>query len=151
MKRISNAAGTVFLSASLLLVSCTSTPQQTSTIQELIKAGRYQEAKDLFGTQDVNSVDGDGNTGLYIAAMMDEADLVNFLIVKGAKVELRNNDGDTPLLVAAKNNALNAASTLTLYRADIFAKDIDKKSALELCVAQGEQWYPSMKIRRRQL
>lgn len=144
MKRISNAAGTVFLSASLLLVSCTSTPQQTSTIQELIKAGRYQEAKDLFGTQDVNSVDGDGNTGLHIAAMMDEADLVNFLIVKGAKVELRNNDGDTPLLVAAKNNALNAASTLTLYRADIFAKDIDKKSALELCVAQGEQWYPSM-------
>jgi hypothetical protein len=144
MKKITYAAGIPLLAASLLVASCSSTPPKKDTLQTLIKAGKYQEAKDLFGNQDVNEVDEDGNTALHIAAMMDEADLVNFLIVKGAKIELKNKDGNTPLLLAAKNNAKNAGSTLTLYRADIFAKDADGKTALELAVAQGEDWYPTM-------
>ncbi len=144
MKKIRYAAGISLLTAGFLVASCSSTPQKQETIQTLIKAGKYQEAKDLFGTQDVNSTDEDGNTALHIAAMMDEADLVNFLIVKGAKVELKNKDGNTPLLVAAKHNATNAGATLTLYRADIFAKDSDGRTALEVAVAQGESWFPTM-------
>jgi len=80
--------------------------EETQNIQKLILEGRTTEAKELFQAKiDINEMDENGNTALHTAARINEADLVTFLIYKGANVELKNHDGDTPLHIAIKNNA----------------------------------------------
>ena len=66
-----------------VLFSCASTVQKETSIQQLIMEGRYEEAKDIFQSKtDINAVDADGNTALHIAAQVNEADLVSFLIIR---------------------------------------------------------------------
>ena len=78
------------MTAVFLLAGCASAPKQQS-IQELIMQGRYDEAKDLFKNKtDINAIDADGNTALHVAARVNEADLVSFLIIKGADTEIKH-------------------------------------------------------------
>ena len=64
------------------LLACSTTPKEPS-IQELIMQGRYDEAKEIFKTKtDINAVDEYGDTALHVAARVNEADLVSFLVMK---------------------------------------------------------------------
>ena len=130
--------------AVLFITACTSVSKQPS-IHELIMQGRYEEAKEIFKTKtDINAVDENGDTALHVAARVNEADLVSFLIIKGADTELRNNDGDTALHVAIKSDAIDAAKVLAIVYGDIFAKDASDNMALELALAKGNAWYDAM-------
>lgn len=134
--------------AVFFIAACASTPREP-TVQELISQGRYDEAKEIFKTKtDINSLDENGDSALHVAARVNEADLVSFLIIKGADTELRNNDGDTPLHVAIKSNALDAAKVLAIVHGDIFAKDEAENTALELALAKGGAWYDAMITRQ---
>lgn len=142
MKKLLPAVAGIF--SVFLLASCATTPEKTS-IQQLILQGRYEEAKELFRTKtDINAADEDGNTALHVAAKVNEADLVSFLIIKGADTELKNNDGDTALHVAIKNSCLEASKVLAIVHGDIFAKDAQENTALELALAKGDAWYEAM-------
>src|SRR5574344_38909 len=126
MKNHAVSASLFVLITLFLLNSCLTTKKQPkeASIQELIMAGRYDEAKELFKTKtDINAVDADGNTALHMAAHVNESDLVSFLIIKGADTEIRNNAGDTALHVAVKNDALESSKVLAIVHGDIFAKD----------------------------
>ncbi|WP_296325019.1 ankyrin repeat domain-containing protein [Treponema sp. UBA3813] len=126
------------------LLACSTTPKEPS-IQELIMQGRYDEAKEIFKTKtDINAVDEYGDTALHVAARVNEADLVSFLVIKGADTELRNNEGDTALHVAIKNSSIDAAKVLAIVHGDIFAKDGNDNSALELALSKGAEWYDAM-------
>ncbi|MBR1404292.1 MAG: ankyrin repeat domain-containing protein [Treponema sp.] len=132
------------MTAVFLLAGCASAPKQQS-IQELIMQGRYDEAKDLFKNKtDINAIDADGNTALHVAARVNEADLVSFLIIKGADTEIKNNNGNTALHVAIKNDCLESAKVLAIVHGDIFAKDAQENTALELALAKGDKWYDAM-------
>lgn len=143
VKNVLLAAGIPAATLALLMASCASSPKNV-TIQELIREGRFDEAKQLFATQDVNETDSEGNTALHIAAQMDESDLVNFLIIKGADQQIKNKFGDTPLHAAVKNNAVHSGATLTLYRANIFEKDASGNTPLEISLSKGDEWYNIM-------
>ncbi len=126
------------------LLSCAST-QKEETIQDLIIQGRYEEAKGIFQSKtDINAVDEDGNTALHIAAQVNEADLVSFLIIRGASTEIKNNMGNTPLHVAIKNDNIESARVLAIVHGDIFAKDAEENTALELALIRGSAWYDAM-------
>ena len=130
--------------AALFISACASVVSQPS-IQELIVQGRYDEAKEIFKTKtDINAADENGDTALHVAARVNEADLVSFLIIKGADTEIRNSEGDTALHVAIKNDAIDAAKVLAIVHGDIFAKDANENSALELALAKGPEWYEAM-------
>lgn len=142
MKRIFANPVSLFF-AVILLFSCATS--SVPTVQELILQGRYEEAKEIFKTKtDINSADSDGNTALHVAASVNEADLVSFLIIKGADTEIRNNDGDTALHVAIKSSSIDAAKVLAIVHGDIFAKDSDGNTALELALSKGDKWYEGM-------
>ena len=142
MKRFLKVMSACF--AITFITACGTTPRSAS-VQELILQGRYDEAKEIFKTKtDINAVDENGDTALHVAARVNEADLVSFLIIKGADTELRNNDGDTALHVAIKNNAIDAAKVLAIVHGDIFAKDAEENTALELALAKGDAWYEAM-------
>ena len=130
-----------FFSLALLLGGCKS----TKTVQELIMAGEIEKAKSFFTNQaEINNADRDGNTALHVAAKLNEADLVIFLIVKGADTELKNKSGDTPLHVAIENDAYEAARALTSLGADIFALNAKGKSALEIAITKSDLYYDIM-------
>ncbi len=135
----------VALCASILFITaCGSTPKQPS-VQELILQGRYDEAKEIFKTKtDINAVDEDGNTALHAAARINDSDLVTFLAIKGADMELKNNSGDTALHVAIKSDCYESARALTNLGADIFSLDADGSSALETSLARGDVYYDIM-------
>ncbi|WP_294429470.1 ankyrin repeat domain-containing protein [uncultured Treponema sp.] len=130
---------------SIVLTACSNTVLKQPTIQELIIQGRYDEAKEIFKTKtDINAADENGDTALHVAACVNEADLVSFLIIKGANTEIRNNDGDTALHVAIKNDAIDAAKVLAIVHGDIFAKDAEENTALEIALEKGPEWYDAM-------
>lgn len=140
---------TLIIFATLFITACASNPKpdasNANTVQELIRQGRYNEAKEIFKTKtDINSTDSYGDTALHVAARVNEADLVSFLIIKGADTEARNNDGDTALHVAIKNDAIDAAKVLAIVHGDIFAKDASDNTALELGLSKGDEWYEAM-------
>ena len=99
------------LTGLLLFSGCASKPVSTKqTPQQLIMQNRKAEAMQEFVMPaDINAADENGNTVLHIAAMVNDADLVSFFIIKGADPELKNFEGDTPLHVAIKNYSYEAA------------------------------------------
>ena len=114
-------------------------------IHKLIQEGRSSEARALFQVKvDINAVDEFGNTPLHAAARVNDYDLVSFLVYRGAETEIKNQEGDTPLHVAIKNNSVKSAEILAALSSNIFAKDGDGFSALELGISRGPEFYESL-------
>ena len=138
----------------LIFSGCLSSkPQETATKQELdensalalIQAGRIDDAKKLFQTKaDINAVDQNGDTVLHLAAAKNDADLVGFLISKGADTSLKNYNSEIPLHVAIKHDSFDAARNLAAGGSDIFTKDGSGTTALELALARSDIYYDIM-------
>lgn len=139
----------------VLATSCTSTeaapieepqPQEEpKTIQDMILAGKYEDVKEsLQIQQNIDAVDEKGNTVLHAAAMANNDELVTLFISMGASTELKNNDSDTALHLAVKNHSVKAAQTLSAVDSDIFAMDAFGKTALELGMENGTEFFDAM-------
>ncbi len=144
MKHVSRLLQMFFVAA--VILSCTTTQEVDNTqtamsLQELIVAGKTDEVQALFQTQtDINMVDDNGNTALHTAATVNNADIVNFLLFKGANSEIKNLQGDTPLHLAIKNGGNEAASLLSQIGNNIFARDGDGISAFELGITKSNSF-----------
>ena len=70
---------------------------------------------------DLNAVDVDGNAALHFAASNDDAALVELLITRGAKIDIENGKGETPLWQALRSGVekVHAARVLMRYGASI--------------------------------
>ncbi len=130
--------------------SCMTSSQAEDTgeamsVQDLIIAGKTDEVQSLFRTQaDINMVDKDGNTALHTAAMVDNADIVYFLLYQGANSEIKNLDGNTPLHVAINNGSRESAKLLSAISYNIFARDGNGVSSLELGLDKGSSFYEAL-------
>lgn len=155
MRKISLVLSLILFSL-VLFISCESTepvesqtpvepPAEPKTVQDLILAGKYDEVKDSLQFQrDINTVDENGNTVLHAAAKVNHEELVKLFISMGASTELKNNDSDTALHVAVKNDSIAAAQILSAVDSDIFAMDAYGKTALELGMEKGTQFFDAM-------
>ncbi len=144
-RTFATAFSAVLIASVMILAGCTTTGQSDDSVQSLILQGRYEEAKEIFKTKtNINSTDRNGDTALHIAAKVNEADMISFLIIKGADTEIKNDDGDTPIHVAIKNDNLNAARVLSIVHGDIFSKDSHGNTALQLALEKGDFWYEAM-------
>ena len=68
---------------------------------------------------DVNLADLTGWTPLMWAAWVDNPALIDMLLTKGAVLGAKDNDGLTPLGIAAQNGKVNAAQALIGHGADV--------------------------------
>ena len=119
-------------------------PKDNTNIQRLILDGKSNEAQELFQAKiDVNNTDEQGNTPLHAAAQVNDADLVSFLILKGADTEIKNKAGETPLHVAIKNKSVRSAEILG-NTSNVFSKDGTGKTALELGMAEGSLFFDAL-------
>ena len=139
---------TFIFTITLLFTSCLSTKQNIKSnddlsVQELISAGRYAEAKDMFLTRtDIDEKDSYGNTALHAAALSGDSDMVTYLLIKGANSTLLNDDGDTALLVAMKNGKYSTATVLAEAGSSLYIADAVGKTPLDLLAEYNTaEWY----------
>ncbi len=92
---------------------------------------------------DIHGLDTQGRTALYYttyahlgggpAVPTDNVDIAAFLIARGAKVTLRDTQGETPLHAAALWNAPHVTALLLKHHAEVNAQDI--RGFTPLCMA----------------
>ena len=143
--KIKVSASCLSVAIILCITGCLSVPTtitKKQNINEMILAGKSNEAKELFQAKiDINEIDENGNTALHTAAKINDTDLVTFLVYKGANAELKNHSGDTPLHIAIKNDAKESASILATVKGNIFARDGNGKTALDLGLEKGLSYF----------
>ncbi|GFU11199.1 ankyrin-3 [Nephila pilipes] len=63
-------------------------------------------------TCSIDARDSSGSTALHMAVLGNHQEIVSFLIDNGAEINIKDANGDTPLLLAAKNNCINITRLL---------------------------------------
>ena len=123
---------------SLLLTLALAVPAQTQEVFDLLRKGDAAAVKALIerSPQLASERDGDGDTPLHYAASLGNADLVSFLIDKGAKLDLQDADRKTPLHLASMNDRRDAVAALLKRGAAIEARDDYRRTALILCARE---------------
>ena len=97
---------------------------------------RFEKLFDLR-SGDVNAVDDEGNSLLYVAASKNQLSKIRFLLNKGANVNFKNERGATPLNVACDKNALTAVQLLIDEGADVNTRT-NRGSTPLTCAASGK-------------
>ncbi len=87
----------------------------------------------------LQSADADGNTPLHIAALQNQAGIVEFLLTQQPDIDPKNNSGETPLNIAAKRGYTELLRLLLGHRADVDATDNDGKTPLMVAVAASDR------------
>ena len=90
---------------------------------------------------DNNGIDEDGNTVLHLAAKINDPDLITFFMIKGADAELKNYESNTALHVAIENDSFEAAGALITMGANIFSRNANGITALDLAVTKNPNYY----------
>ena len=131
---------TVILSLSLLLLAL-AVPARPQEVFDLLRKGDVAAVKALIERSPLlaSERDDDGDTPLHYAAALGNADLVSFLIDKGAKLELQGAERKTPLHLASMNDRRDAAAALLKRGAAIEARDDYQRTALILCARERGQ------------
>lgn len=97
------------------------------------------------GTPELDSRDSStGETALHIVVRRHDQTWLGALLARGARTELRDNDGDTPLLAAAKLSDADSARTLLGYKASVNATD--NQGQTPLIVAVQHRDLPTVRV-----
>jgi len=110
-------------------------------IFDALRKGDISAAKALIEKtpQLVDARDADGQTPLHYAAFGQDPSLVNFLIDKGAKLELAGARSSTPLHIAASNDRREIVDALLKRGAALETRDDYGRTALILCARERGQ------------
>jgi len=114
---------------------------QSQDVFDLLRKGDSEAVKALIekSPQLIEARDSDGNTPLHYAAYGQDAGLVNYLIDKGAKVDLAGAQAKTPLHIAASNDRREIVAALIKRGAALETKDDYGRTALILCARERGQ------------
>ena len=76
-------------------------------------------------TEDVNSMDADGNYPVHLACMNAKHDILELLLEAGPDVNSRNFDRQCPIHFASESTNINLLVVLIRFGADVNAIDIE--------------------------
>ncbi len=137
----------ILAAAACAVLSCAGTPAADSrntngnpeSLVELISAGKTAEVKQRFtGNESVNQKNAQGQSLLHIAALRNDADMVEFLLALKANPSAIDPMGDTPMAAAVASGCLDAAQALANAGAPLFAANQAGKSAWDYAAESGE-------------
>ncbi|XP_078249049.1 CARD- and ANK-domain containing inflammasome adapter protein [Pogona vitticeps] len=102
------------------------------SIFDSVAKGALSDLERYLKESDVNAVNSAHETLLHIAAAHSHAKIANYLISKGAKLEVKDKTGKTPLHVAAERGHDEAVKTLLQAGANIYSLDQEGNTPLHL-------------------
>ena len=114
---------------------------QAQEVFDLLRKGDVPAVKAMVekSPQLVEARDAQGLTLLHYAAYGRSPDLIDFLIDKGAKPDVKDAEADTPLHIAAMNDRTEVAAALLKRGASTEARDDYQRTALILCARERGQ------------
>ncbi len=115
--------------------------QPSQEIFDLLRKGDIAAVKALVekSPQVLEARDSDGMTPLHYAAMAGGAELINYFVDKGAKLELKSVELKTPLHLASIGDNKDAATALVKRGAALETRDDYGRTALILCARERGQ------------
>lgn len=130
---------TIYLLFLLILYSTVSFSSENNLVNDAIADGDIQKVFDLVNKGlDVNKTQ-DNWPPLVFAASYEKKQIVDLLISKGAKINARNGNGDTALILAAYNGHDEIVSLLLKYDAETDTAGGDGATALIWSVKNGHK------------
>jgi ankyrin repeat protein len=112
---------------------------QTTTLADLIRTGNRKAALDRIRSgADVNEAQPDGTRPIHWAVYKVDYELIDALIAKKAKVDVKNEFGSAPLTEAAKLADARMVKMLLDAEAPVDAANEDGETALMLAIKTGE-------------
>jgi uncharacterized protein len=127
----------LFCSVAALLAAA-GTACAANGLAELIRTGdRSAALEQIRAGADVNMAQGDGTTPLHWAVYKVDAELVELLLERGAKPDVRNAYGSSPLAEAVKLGDAGLVDRLLAAGADVESPNEDGQTALMLAARAG--------------
>ncbi|MGL9718833.1 MAG: ankyrin repeat domain-containing protein [Wolbachia sp.] len=106
--------------------------------------GHKKIAKLLVNQLTINSKDKNGLTPLHLAALLDDTELISFLIAKGAKTNEKDiQEGYTPLHIVSLYGSKKSVQTLIDGGANLECEDNNARTPLFLTIYQCTAHYES--------
>ena len=131
---------TLALLAGLTLAGCA--VQLSPEMSKAVVNGDFIRVQSILIKQPklLNAKDEDGWSSLHIAVYKRHKELVEYFLIKGAKVDSREKRfGQTPLYDAAQYGYKDIAELLIKYKANVNAKDKFGWTPLHAAVAEGHK------------
>ena len=96
----------------------------------------------INGGVDPNAQAANGESVLHAtrSSATGDTDAIDFLISAGASLDLQDENGDTPLHVAARNDDYNAVHTYILFGADLDTENNNGETALDIARKSGSRY-----------
>ncbi|KAJ6662578.1 hypothetical protein lerEdw1_011715 [Lerista edwardsae] len=102
------------------------------SIFDSVAIGNISDLKKILKESDVNAVNSSNESLLHIAAALGHMEVIDYLISKGAKLDIKDKKGRTPLHRAAEKGHVNAVKVLLQAGASMYNLDQEGKTPLHL-------------------
>lgn len=108
------------------------------SIFDLVAAGKTDEIRKHFSDKEsLNKKNAQGQSLLHVAALRNDADMVQILLALGANPEVTDQAGDTVMGSAVTAGCLDAVKTLSANGAQLFAVNRSGKTIFDLAREKG--------------
>nr|XP_034977273.1 ankyrin-3-like [Zootoca vivipara] len=102
------------------------------SVFDSVAKGNLSYLEKILKENDINAVNSEDETLLHIAAAHGHIEIIDYLIGKGAKLEVKDKKGRTPLHRAAERGHGEAVKMLLQSGANMYTLDQEGKSPLHL-------------------
>ncbi|XP_025025282.1 ankyrin-3-like [Python bivittatus] len=102
------------------------------TVFDFVRKGILSDLEKALNVSNVNATNSANETLLHIAAAHGHTEIIDYLISKGAKLEVKDNKGRTPLHRAAGRGHDKAVKMLLQAGANMYSFDQEGKTPLHL-------------------
>ena len=133
------------MAAALLMVPAAAPAQRFSDSYTFLKAVKDRDGAkatqmiDQPGTTIIDTRDqGTGETALHIVVKRRDLQWLQFLLGKGARTDVKDDNGDTPLMIAAQLRFTDAAEELLKRKANVNLANSSGETALIRAVHLGD-------------
>lgn len=106
---------------------------------EAATKGDLEKVQSLISQVDINAVNYEGDTALHLACRGNHPAVVEALIAKGAKLNLKNNFGESPLFDVIANGNANLVKLLVSKGAQCEQRNRTGRTALFQAIAMGQK------------
>lgn len=126
---------------SILLCACTLSPTKSNYFDAL-KSGDLDAITELEkqNYKILNIDKGETKYPIHIAARLNHSDLIGYLVSLGYNIDGKDNNSNTPLMVAVINDNFETARKLLELKANVNALGKDDSTALSLAISRKMTW-----------